>query len=85
MAVSEAQYRASHKYDLKTYKRYGFIVRKDDTEFINWMASQENKNGYITGLIREDMKKATKKKQSFFYFFSQSLLTFIPNLFPILF
>ena len=57
MAVSEAKYRANHKYDLKTYKRYGFIVRKDDVEFINWMDSQPNKNGYITNLIREDMQE----------------------------
>ena len=55
--TSEARIRANKKYNLKAYRKYTFRVRKDDTEIIEKLESVSSKNGYITDLIRKDIKK----------------------------
>lgn len=54
--VSEAQKRATKKYEKKTYKQILLKIRKD-SNIIEWLEKQPSKNGYIINLIMEDMKK----------------------------
>ncbi len=46
------------KYNALTYKTYCFRVNKDnESDIIAFLDSQENKQGYIKSLIRDDIKK----------------------------
>lgn len=40
----------------KIYRSYQFRVRRDDEEILNKLNSVESINGYITDLIRQDLK-----------------------------
>lgn len=59
--ASEAQRRAIAKYDeehRKDFKRYNLRMHKEyDADIIAMIEKQDNKQGYIKNLIREDMKK----------------------------
>lgn len=54
--VSKSQLKATKKYEKKTYKQILLKIRKD-SNIIEWLEKQPSKNGYITNLIMEDMKK----------------------------
>lgn len=59
MATSEAQKRAVKKYMRE--KTHSFTMRfyPTDEEVWEWLRSQSNKQGYVKGLIREDMAKSS--------------------------
>lgn len=52
---------ATAQYDKDNTKRINLkLNKKTDDEIIRWLAKQENIQGYIKKLIREDMKKTGK-------------------------
>ena len=54
--VTEAQKRATKKYDAKNTKQYHMKFNLNtDAELIKWLDSQQNIQGYIKELIRRDM------------------------------
>lgn len=56
--TSEAQKRASAKYDAEnTTGIYLKLNNKTDADIIEHLAKQENKQGYIKELIRQDMRE----------------------------
>ena len=56
--ASEAQKRASAKYDLHNTKQFKLKLNlKTDADIIDWLDGIDNKQGYIKQLIREDIKK----------------------------
>ena len=55
--ATEAQRRAVKKYDAENIKHLHLkLNRKTDNDIINHLEMQENTQGYIKRLIREDMK-----------------------------
>lgn len=59
--VSEAQKRASAKYQRENTKRKALTFYKSDSDILEWLESQGNQAGYIKRLIREDMERENKK------------------------
>lgn len=58
---SEAQIRASIKYNAKMIKQIKLALNKEtDADIIEWLGQQDNMQGYIKNLIREDMRKRQK-------------------------
>lgn len=58
MATSEAQIRASMKYDKENKTQIKFVVnKKTEPDLLAWIESQSNKQGYIKSLILADMEK----------------------------
>lgn len=58
MKASAAQLRANDKYKKANTKQYNLILHKvNDEDIITWLEAQENKQGYIKALIREDIKR----------------------------
>ena len=59
MPISDAQKRASRKYDQKAYDKVLVLFKKGEKEKIKAVAQMENKsiNGYITGLIMKDVSE----------------------------
>ena len=56
--VSEAQKRASAKYDLTHTKQVKMKLNlKEDRDILEHLADQTNIQGYIKSLIRADMKR----------------------------
>lgn len=57
MPYTDAQKRATAKYNAKAYDRIEIKVKKGQKEIIQKRAEQLNKsvNGYITDLIEEDL------------------------------
>lgn len=54
--TSEAQLAAQKRYDAKNTKQYKLKLNLvTDREIIDWLDTQENKQGYIKGLIEKDM------------------------------
>ncbi|MGN0504384.1 MAG: hypothetical protein ACI4HJ_04980 [Ruminococcus sp.] len=54
-------YAASAKYEKDHVKRYVVkLVDNTDQELIDWLEKQDNKAGYIKGLIRDDFLKSKK-------------------------
>ena len=53
MTANQMNYIAT--YNKENYKMYPFRVRKSDIELIKKLDSVENRNGYITRLIMEDI------------------------------
>ena len=50
-------YAANHKYDKANTKQYTLkFMKTTESDIIEHLDSQENKNGYIKALIRADMK-----------------------------
>ena len=43
------------KYNKENYKMYPFRVKKSDMDLINKLDNVQNRNGYITNLIKEDI------------------------------
>ncbi len=57
--VSEAQRRASRKYDQANTKNYPIkINKKTEKELFDHLESCNNVNGYVKELIKQDMKNA---------------------------
>lgn len=55
---TEAQRKASAKYDAANTKTYAVkLNRNTDADIISKLESEENVQGYIKGLIREDIKE----------------------------
>jgi len=59
MPVSEAQMRASRKYDQKAYDRILVLFKKGEKDKIRAAAAIENKsvNGYITSTVMRDVEE----------------------------
>ena len=58
MTASEAQKRASIKYDkANTVQKLLKLNKKTDADILDWI-SGKNFQGYVKALIRDDMKKA---------------------------
>ena len=58
---SEAQIRASIKYNAKMVKQIKLALNKEtDADIIECLGHQDNMQGYIKKLIREDMRKRQK-------------------------
>lgn len=58
MATTEAQKKASIKYDkANTVQKLLKLNKKTDADILDWI-SGKNFQGYVKALIREDMKKA---------------------------
>ena len=56
--ASEAQKRASAKYDLYNTKQVKLKLNlKTDADILDWLDGISNKQGYIKELIRKDMKR----------------------------
>ena len=56
--MSEAQKRASRKYDKENTIPVTIKLNKNtDADIVEWLAKQSNKQGYLKTLIRADMKK----------------------------
>lgn len=54
--VTESQKRASKKYDAEHTKTIKMKLNKNtDKDILQWLELQENKQGYLKGLIRKDM------------------------------
>ena len=58
MKISEAQYKSSQKYQMTKCRNITMQLNREyDEDILTWLDSQENKQGYLKALIREDMKK----------------------------
>lgn len=58
MPTSDAQKRATMKYDAKNTKQYHLKLNlSTDADIIDRLAQQESTQGYIKSLIREDIQK----------------------------
>ena len=56
--VTKAQLSAVRRYDDKNTVQVHFkLTKKTDADILNKLDSVPNKQGYIKGLIREDIKK----------------------------
>lgn len=54
--TTDAQKRASAKYDRKNTKQLMLKLNVNtDSDILNWLEDQPNKQGYIKDLIRTDM------------------------------
>lgn len=60
MALSDAQYRATKKYNAKAYDRIEISVHKGDKDKIKKYAESKGKSitAYIYDLIKNDMKES---------------------------
>lgn len=56
MAKTEAQKRASLKYDREKTKSLRLVFYPKEMDIYNHLQTKENKNGYIKSLIRMDME-----------------------------
>lgn len=55
--AKRSNYAAQNKYAKNNTKHFGIILNiNTDTDIIDWLSKQENKQGYIKSLIRKDMK-----------------------------
>lgn len=58
MNVRESDYRASQKYIREKCRHVTMQLNKThDEDILVWLDSQENKQGYLKKLIREDMAR----------------------------
>ncbi len=57
---TEAQKRATAKYQKQSTKNVSIRFMPADAELLAWLDSQPNKAGYIKALIREDMERSRK-------------------------
>lgn len=58
--ATEAQRRATVKYDAKNTKQYHLKLNLNtDADIIEWLDQQPSMQGYIKELIRKDMGRAT--------------------------
>ena len=65
MATSEAQKRATLRYDAKSTKQYHLKLNlKTDADVIARLETVESMQGYIKKLIRQDMQEEDGKPQS---------------------
>lgn len=60
--VSEAQKRASAKYNKEKVKQEIVRFYPGDANIHAWLCAQPNKAGYIKQLIREDMERNSEVK-----------------------
>lgn len=57
MKVSEAEYKAAQKYRKANTKKITLELNiKTDEDILVWLDQQNNKQGYIKQLIRDDMR-----------------------------
>ena len=56
--TSQAQREASARYDSENTKAFKMKLNlKTDADILDWLAKQDNKQGYVKRLIREDMAR----------------------------
>lgn len=59
---SDAQRKATKKYDEKTYAKFHVRINKEKyTDLLNWLESKDSKNGTIIKAL-EELKKSEKQK-----------------------
>lgn len=58
MATSEAQKRATAKWQKHNTTSVSIRFMPGDTDVLAWLNAQPNKAGYIKALIREDMRRS---------------------------
>ena len=64
MKIPEAQYKRVQKYLKEQTKQIAVQLYKNtDADMIVWIESQDNKQGYIKRLIREDMERSGFKPE----------------------
>jgi len=57
MKVSEADYKAAQKYLKTNCKQITMVLNiKTDEDILVWLDQQNNKQGYLKQLIRDDMR-----------------------------
>lgn len=57
MKVSEAEYKAAQKYLKENCKKITMVLNiKTDEDILVWLDQQNNKQGYLKQLIRDDMR-----------------------------
>ncbi len=56
MALTEAQKKAQENYRKKSVKQIDVRFYPADAELWEWLRAQQNRQGYIRGLIRADME-----------------------------
>ncbi len=56
MALSEARRRANARYTKENVKQVGVKFYPAETDIYEWVKAQDNTQGYIKQLIREDME-----------------------------
>ena len=57
MPVSDAQKRASVKYDKENMKRVTVVFSPNESELYGYLANKGSMSGYIKELIRKDMEQ----------------------------
>lgn len=62
MATSDAQKRASMKYDKENMKRRTVVFSPNEKELLAYLDSKPNKGGYLKDLIKADMEGCVKWK-----------------------
>lgn len=63
MAISEAQKRATKKYEAENCVRLNLkLNKKTDADILAWLEAEQNVQGYIKSLIRKDIEMATGGK-----------------------
>lgn len=60
MAVTDAQKRAADKYRRENVKQIAVRFYPADVEVWEWLQTQENRQGYIRDLIRQDMERSVQ-------------------------
>ena len=58
LLVSEAQKRATAKYQKEKTRQLNVRFFEDEYELLDWAKSQESTAAYVKRLIREDMERA---------------------------
>ncbi|QWT17766.1 hypothetical protein KPC83_00970 [Collinsella sp. zg1085] len=57
MPTSDAQKRATNNYRKKNIRNYNLSLSPVDADLIQWLDAQDNKQGYLKRLVREDMER----------------------------
>ena len=61
MMISDAKRKTNMDYDRKNTKLIGMKLNKNtDADILEYLSTQENIQGYLKRLIREDMKREEK-------------------------
>lgn len=64
MPISEAQKRATAKYQREKVKRFSVAFYPDDMPLWELINQQPNKQGYVKDLIRADMERKAAENQA---------------------
>lgn len=57
MAMTDAQKRAQRNYVRKSVRQIALRFYPSESDLWEWLQAQDNKQGYLKGLVRADMAK----------------------------